>query len=77
MSQDTVRDGGEEKPLRIKLVAGNSNRSLAEAIAGHLAVPLTKGICRRFADMEVFVEIQEKRPRRGRLCSAVDVISCK
>ncbi len=43
----------------IKLVAGNSNRGLAEAIAAHLAVPLTKASVRRFADMEVFVEIQE------------------
>ncbi len=45
--------------LRIKLVAGNSNRSLAEEIGRHLDVPMTKSICRRFADLEVFVEIQE------------------
>ncbi len=43
----------------IKLVAGNSNRALAEAIAAHLATPLTKAVVRRFADMEVFVEIEE------------------
>ncbi len=43
----------------IKLVAGNSNRALAEAIGAHLATPLTKAIVRRFADMEVFVEIEE------------------
>jgi len=43
----------------MKLVAGNSNRSLAEAIAGYLNLPLTKSTVRRFADMEVFVEIQE------------------
>ena len=43
----------------MKLVAGNSNRPLAEAIAAYLAVPLTKCIVRRFADMEIFVEIQE------------------
>jgi ribose-phosphate pyrophosphokinase len=45
--------------LRIKLVAGNSNRKLAEGISAFLNVPLTKGVCRRFADMEIFVEIQE------------------
>ena len=49
----------DSEPLRIKLVAGNSNRPLADAICGHLDIPITKGICRRFADMEVFVEIQE------------------
>jgi len=43
----------------IKLVAGNSNRALADAIAAFAAVPLTKAVVRRFADMEVFVEIQE------------------
>lgn len=43
----------------IKLVAGNSNRALAEAIATYLQVPLTKASVRRFADMEIFVEIQE------------------
>ncbi len=47
------------QPLRIKLVAGNSNRPLSEAISAHLDVTMTKSICRRFADMEVFVEIQE------------------
>jgi ribose-phosphate pyrophosphokinase len=43
----------------MKIVAGNSNRALAEAIAAYLATPLTKAVVRRFADMEIFVEIQE------------------
>src|SRR6202030_2761121 len=43
----------------IRLVAGNSNPALADAIGGYLGTPLTKAIVRRFADMEVFVEIQE------------------
>src|SRR5213075_3018344 len=43
----------------IKLVAGNSNPRLAEAIAAYLATPMTKAVVRRFADMEIFVEIQE------------------
>jgi ribose-phosphate pyrophosphokinase len=43
----------------IKLVAGNSNRALADAIAAYLEVPLARCQVRRFADMEVFVEIQE------------------
>jgi ribose-phosphate pyrophosphokinase len=43
----------------MKLVAGNSNRPLAEAIAAYLQTPLTKANVRRFADMEVFVEILE------------------
>ncbi len=43
----------------MKIVAGNSNRPLAEAIAAYLNTPLTKAQVRRFADMEVFVEILE------------------
>jgi ribose-phosphate pyrophosphokinase len=43
----------------MKLVAGNSNRPLAEAICTYLKVPGTKGQVKRFADMEIFVEIQE------------------
>jgi ribose-phosphate pyrophosphokinase len=43
----------------IKLVSGNSNPALANAIAAHLRLPLTKAVVRRFADMEIFVEIQE------------------
>ncbi len=43
----------------MKLIAGNSNRPLAEAISAHLKTPLTTASIRRFADMEVFVEIME------------------
>ncbi len=43
----------------IKLVAGNSNPRLAEAMAAHLRIPLAKAVVRRFADMEIFVEILE------------------
>src|SRR6266481_2352718 len=43
----------------IKLVAGNSNPALAQEIADWLHLPMTKAIVRRFADMEIFVEIQE------------------
>jgi ribose-phosphate pyrophosphokinase len=43
----------------MKIVAGNSNRPLAEAISQYLKVPLAKGQVKRFADMEIFVEIQE------------------
>jgi ribose-phosphate pyrophosphokinase len=43
----------------MKLVAGNSNRALAEAIASYLEMPLAKCSVRRFADQEIFVEIQE------------------
>ena len=43
----------------IKLVAGNSNPELAREIANWLELPLAKASVRRFADMEIFVEIQE------------------
>jgi len=48
-----------EKRHTMKLVSGNSNPALAEAIATYLNIPLTKCVVRRFADMEIFVEIQE------------------
>ncbi len=43
----------------IKLVAGNSNQPLANAIGSYLGLPLTKASVRRFADNEIFVEIHE------------------
>ena len=43
----------------IKIVSGNSNRPLAEAIGAYLNTSLTKAFVRRFADMEIFVDIQE------------------
>ncbi len=43
----------------MKLLAGNSNRSLAQAIGDYLDAPLTKAQVRRFADNEVFVTIDE------------------
>jgi ribose-phosphate pyrophosphokinase len=43
----------------MKLLAGNSNKALCEAIGQYLRTSFTKAVVRRFADMEVFVEIQE------------------
>nr|WP_321986835.1 ribose-phosphate pyrophosphokinase [uncultured Lichenicoccus sp.] len=43
----------------MKIVACNSNRPLAEAVAAALNLPLCRALVRRFADMEIFVEIQE------------------
>src|SRR3970040_300929 len=43
----------------MKLAAGNSTRPPPGAIAGYLKTPLAKCIVRRFADMEIFVEVQE------------------
>ena len=43
----------------MKILTGNSNRPLAEAIAAYLNLPLTQASIRRFSDMEVFVEIHE------------------
>src|SRR6516165_121451 len=43
----------------MKVLAGNSNRPLAEAIAAYLGEPLTGCHVRRFADLEIFVEILE------------------
>jgi len=43
----------------MKLLSGNSNLPLARAIADYLEMPLTDASVRRFADEEVFVEINE------------------
>ncbi|WP_449395119.1 ribose-phosphate pyrophosphokinase [Devosia riboflavina] len=43
----------------MKLVTGNSNRALAQAVASYLELPLTDCTVKRFADKEVFVEIHE------------------
>lgn len=43
----------------MKVFSGNSNRQLAEAICAYLKVALGKASVRRFADQEIFVEIQE------------------
>lgn len=43
----------------MKLLAGSSNQSLASDIADYLNVSLTRATVKRFADEEVFIEIQE------------------
>ena len=43
----------------MKLLAGNSNATLAQGIADYLDVPLTRAQVRRFADQEIFVTIDE------------------
>jgi len=43
----------------MKVLAGNANKPLAEAITAYLHLELTSAGIRRFSDMEVFVEIFE------------------
>jgi ribose-phosphate pyrophosphokinase len=43
----------------MKLMTGNANRVLAQAVADYLEIKLTDASVRRFADEEVFVEIHE------------------
>jgi ribose-phosphate pyrophosphokinase len=45
--------------MGMKILSGNSNSELAEAIAAYLNMPLTKASIKRFSDQEVFVEIHE------------------
>ncbi len=44
---------------KMKILAGNSNAPIADAIAAYLSEPLTRCHVRRFADLEIFVEILE------------------
>ena len=43
----------------MKLISGNGNLPLAQAIASYVELPLTQASVRRFADEEVFVEVHE------------------
>lgn len=43
----------------MKLIAGNSNLPLAQAMADYIGVPLAKASIKRFNDMEIFVDIDE------------------
>ena len=43
----------------MKLMSGNSNLPLVRSIASYLEMPITEASVRRFADEEVFVEINE------------------
>ena len=52
-------NGGRGASQRIQIVAGNSNRPLTDAISAELKHALTRSTVKRFADMEVFVEIHE------------------
>jgi ribose-phosphate pyrophosphokinase len=49
----------ESGGVQMKIISGNSNLPLAEAISAYLEIPLAKCDVRRFADNEIFVEIQE------------------
>ena len=57
----------------MKLFSGNSNRTLAEAICQYLGLPLGAASVRRFADQEIFVEIQENV--RGEDCFVIQSTS--
>jgi ribose-phosphate pyrophosphokinase len=43
----------------MRLIAGNSNRNLVEAISTYLGLTPVKADVRRFSDDEIFVEVQE------------------
>ena len=43
----------------MKIIAGNSNRPLAEAVSAALNIPITRASIRRFSDMEIFVEVHD------------------
>jgi ribose-phosphate pyrophosphokinase len=56
-SQNGDRRPGDQPS--IQLVAGNSNRALAEQISAYLKQDLAKAVIKRFADGEIFVEIHD------------------
>jgi ribose-phosphate pyrophosphokinase len=58
-AHDAPQTGPQPRKDEMKLLAGSSNHTLADAIAEYLNVGLTRAIVKRFADEEVFIEIQE------------------
>ncbi len=56
----------------MKILTGNSNRPLAEAISAKLALPLVKANVRRFSDNEIFVEILENVRGEDVFVAAID-----
>ena len=52
-------DGQVPNARGFKILAGTSNRPLAEEVARTLGAELCKVTCTRFADGEVFVRIDE------------------
>jgi len=44
---------------RFRLISGTVNLALSEEVAQALGVPLTPVLCKRFADGEIYVQIQE------------------
>jgi len=57
----------------MKVVAGNSNPPLAQAISAQLNLPITRASISRFADMEIWVEIHENV--RGEDCFIIQSTS--
>jgi ribose-phosphate pyrophosphokinase len=49
--------GGDR--MKLKIISGTSNIALAEDIATHLGLPLTRRIIKRFKDGEVYTQISE------------------
>ena len=54
-----MSNGSKQAVRPYKIMTGNSNRPLAEAISAYLNLPLTTASMKRFSDQEVFVEIHE------------------
>lgn len=57
----------------MKVVAGNSNPPLAQAISAQLNLPITRASISRFADMEIWVEVHENV--RGEDCFIIQSTS--
>src|SRR5690606_32177853 len=57
--RDRARLSAKARGDHMKLLAGNSNKVLAQAVAEHLDLPLTRAQVKRFADNEVWVTIDE------------------
>lgn len=58
MSVTRKKAGSGDEPC-FKLVSGNGNRPLADEIAASLKVEMIRGVCKRFADREIFVELHD------------------
>jgi ribose-phosphate pyrophosphokinase len=58
-SEQKWNQGGRARGAEMKIISGSANMPLAEEISGRMGMPLTPITIKKFADGEIFVQIQE------------------
>ena len=61
----------------MKLLACNNNPTLSQEIANYLGIGLINAEVKKFADMEVFVDIKENVRGEDIFCYSINILSCQ